>query len=71
MTDQDYLEEQEYLYAIDAEAVRLGYMPFGDSIVAATGPECWLEAWRNDPTLTPEDQVTEEIFVAMEWQGSR
>ena len=60
------MTDQEYLDAIDAEAVRRGYMPYGDSLVAATGPECWLEARRDDPTLTPEEQVCEEILAAME-----
>ena len=58
MTDDQYLE------AIDAEAVRRGYMPKGRSLVAETGPECWLEASRDDPSLTPEDQVAEEISIA-------
>jgi hypothetical protein len=58
------MTDQEYLDAIDAEAIRRGYMPDGDSLVSTTGPECWLEAWRADPLLTPEDQVDEEIYYA-------
>lgn len=59
-------DEAEYLEAIDVEAIRRGYMPVGASLVGATGPECWLEVWRDDPTMTPEDQVSEEILAAME-----
>ena len=58
------MTNEEYLAAIDAEAIRRGYMPEGDSLVAATGAECWLDAWRDDPTLTPEEQVAEEIHCA-------
>lgn len=58
------MTDDEYLAAIDAEAIRRGYMPEGHSLVAATGPECWLMAWREDPTLTPEEQVAEEIHCA-------
>ena len=58
MTDEDYLK------AIDAEAIRRKYMPEGESLVAMSGPEPWLDAWREDPTLTPEDQVAEEISAA-------
>ena len=58
MTDAEYLDE------IDAEAVRRKYMPDGDSLVAATGKEPWLDAWRDDPTLTPAEQVSEEISAA-------
>lgn len=56
--------EQQYLDAIDAEAVRVGYMPEGESLVSSTGPEPWLEAWRDDPTLTAEEQVENEIDAA-------
>lgn len=58
------MTDREYLDAIDAEAIRRGYMPKGDSLVAATGEECWLDAWRDDQTLTPEEQVAEEIAAA-------
>lgn len=60
------MTEDEYLDAIDAEAIRRGYMPEGDSLVAATGRDCWLDAWRDDPTLTPQEQVDEEIACAAE-----
>ena len=56
--------ESAYLAAVDAEAVRTGYMPGAESLVAATGPECWLEAWRENPALTPEEQVAEETHHA-------
>ncbi len=58
------MTDQEYLDAIDAEAVRRKYMPEGESLVEQTGPEPWLEAWRDDPTLTPAEQVAEEISCA-------
>jgi hypothetical protein len=58
------MTEDEYLAAIDAEAIRRGYMPAGESLVTATGPDSWLDAWRDDPTLTPEGQVSEEILCA-------
>ncbi len=58
--------ESAYLAAIDAEAVRTGYMPEGESLVAATGPETWLEPWRENPALTPEQQVATEISYAAE-----
>tara|TARA_Y100000815_G_scaffold171479_1_gene155826 strand:+ start:1924 stop:2121 length:198 start_codon:yes stop_codon:yes gene_type:complete len=58
--------EQQYLDAIDAEAVKAGYMPKGESLISTTGPEPWLEAWREDPTLTPEEQVEAEIQAARE-----
>ena len=58
--------EQQYLDAIDAEAVRVGYMPQGESLVGITGPEPWLEAWREDPTLTAEEQVEAEVQAARE-----
>lgn len=56
-------EEQKYLDAIDDEAMRVGYTD-GESLTASTGPEPWLEAWRQDPTLTAEEQVAEEINAA-------
>jgi len=59
MTDKEYLE------AIDKEALRRGYMENGESLTSATGEEPWLEAWHDDPTLTAEDQVSEEIHYAM------
>lgn len=58
--------EQQYLDAIDAEAVRVGYMPKGESLISQAGPEPWLEAWREDPDLTPEEQVEAEIQAARE-----
>lgn len=58
------MTDQEYLDAIDKEAVRRGYMPEGESLIAATGAEPWLEAWHDDPSLTPEEQVSEEIMFA-------
>lgn len=60
MTDEEYLE------AIDREAIRRGYIHAGESLVGVTGPEPWLEAWRDDPTLTPEEQVVKEIMAAAE-----
>jgi len=63
------MTEQEYLDAIDREAIRRGYMPKGHSLITATGPECWLMAWREDPTLTPEEQVAEEIAAAAMFEG--
>lgn len=63
------MTDQQYLDAIDAEAVRRGYMPVGESLVENTGPEPWLEAWRDDPTLTPEEQVAEEISAAATMLG--
>lgn len=65
------MTDQEYLDAIDAEAIRRGYMPEGDSLTAATGPECWLDARREDPTLTPEEQVAEEISAAAMFEGGK
>lgn len=61
--------EEKYLEMIDLEAIRRGYMPDGDSLVSATGQECWLDAWRHDPTLTPEEQVDEEIAAAAMFEG--
>ena len=56
MTDKEYLE------AIDAEAVRRGYVSKGESLVGLTSENPWLEAWRHDPSLTPEEQVLEAMF---------
>lgn len=61
--------EVAYLDKIDAEAIRRGYMPPRDSLVAATGTDAWLEAWRFDPSLTPEQQVDNEILAAEETLG--
>lgn len=58
------MTDDEYLAAIDAEALRRGYIEPGDSLVAEIGQEPWLEAWRDDPTLTPEEQVEAEIQAA-------
>lgn len=48
MTDEFELtpEEELYLDRIDEAAIRLRYMPEGDSLVSATGEYCWIEAWR-------------------------
>ena len=60
------LTDQEYLAAIDAEALRRDYISDGESLVAQTGSAPWLEAWQDDPTLTPEEQVSEEIIAAQQ-----
>lgn len=60
------MDDKQYIEAIDAEAVRVGYCEPGESLVAMTGPEPWLEAWREDPTLTPAEQVEAEIQAARE-----
>ncbi len=61
--------EQEYLDAIDAEAIKRGYIAEGESLVSETGPNCWLGEWFHDPTLTPEEQVADEIQAAAESLG--
>ena len=61
MTDEEYTSE------IDAEAIRQKYMKPGTSLVALSGGAGpWLEAWREDPTLTPAEQVEAEIISAMD-----
>lgn len=61
--------EAEYLDAIDAEAIRGEYIAEGESLTSETGADCWLDSWAQDPTVTPEEQVAEEIQAAAESLG--
>ena len=58
--------ERKYIAKINAESLRRGYTEADSPLTGWTGPEPWLEAWREDPTLTPKEQVDAEIQCAME-----
>jgi hypothetical protein len=60
------LTDQEYIDAINAESLRRGYTDVDSPLTEWTGPEPWLEAWYEDPKLTPAEQVEAEIQYAME-----
>lgn len=60
MTDAQYISE------INAESLRQGYTDKSLSLTGLTGDGPWLEAWRDDPTLTPAEQVEAEIQCAIE-----
>ena len=55
------MTDQEYIDSINAESIRRGWTNFNESLTASAGDEVWLAAWREDPTLTPEEQVQNEI----------
>jgi len=57
--------EQEYINAINVESIRRGYTDKDSPLTDWTGPEPWLEAWREDPSLTPAEQVEAEISCAI------
>jgi len=60
------MKDQEYIDTINAESLRRGYTDKDSPLTGWTGPEPWLAAWHEDPTLTPEEQVEAEIQHAME-----
>jgi hypothetical protein len=60
------MTDQEYIDAINAESLRRGYTEKYSPLTEWTGPEPWLEAWREDPTLTPAEQVEAEMQYATE-----
>lgn len=60
------MTEQEYIDAINVESIRRGYTDKDSPLTDCTGPEPWLEAWREDPSLTPAEQVDAEIACAIE-----
>ncbi len=64
--DNTAYTKDQYIAAIDAEAVRRGYMPQGHSLTSLSGPEPWLQAWHENPSLTPQEQVDAEIQAAYE-----
>jgi hypothetical protein len=60
------MTDQEYIDAINAESLRRGYTEKDSPLTGWTGPDPWLEAWREDPTLTPAEQVEAEMQYAAE-----
>jgi len=60
------MRDEEYIAAINAESERRKYTTPDFPLTAWTGPEVWLQAWRDDPTLTPAEQVANEIQYAWE-----